>query len=1149
MIQITHILKYRDGTALAAVAALICSVLDVHAAESCVPAMAMVVSVQGVVEMRRAAEKKWQSVQLNNVLCAGDIVRVRERSRAALRLSNESMLRLDQKTTLKLAGPDSGQGTLLEMLTGAIHVLTRTPKPFKINTPFLNAGVDGTEFFIGVDQDQTRLVLYEGKVSASNEYGSLILTDNEAAVALRNQAPRKEAIVRPIDAVQWALYYPTIIDDRLEEKVNGPSVSLALRASVEHHQQGQLAEALAALNNVPQSQHSPRFLTYRAGLLLSVGRVDEARADIQQTFQLESGNSNAYALQAVIATVQNAKEQAITLANKAVELDGASPTAKLALSYAQQAYFKIEEALESVKKAVEIDPKNALAWARLAELHMSTGYLDRALEAAQRAVSLNPGLAKTQTVLGFTYLVQIDTSAAKAAFAKAIELDQADPMPRLGMGLAKIREGDLEMGRIELEIAVSLDPANSLIRSYLGKAYFEEKRYSLAGTQFDLAKERDPNDPTPWLYDGIMKQTQNQPGEALRDIQKSIELNDNRAAYRSRLLLDQDQAARGSSLARIYDNLGFERRAIMETAKSLSLDPSNHSAHRFLSDTYVDIPRYNAARVSELLQAQLLQPINVNPVQPRLAVADLNIITGTGPAVAGFNEFAPLMERNKPQLVASGILGSRSTAGDEVVFSALYGRASVSVGQFHYNTNGFRANNDQKHNIYNAFVQYAVTPRFNVQAEIRTRKSEEGDLLLDFNFRQNFDHNRRRELDQDSARLGARYSLSPKQDFIVSGIYTDRKQNDVNVTPGQQDRTGDRGYQAEGQYLLRGDRFNIIAGAGTYRLNVERETVTHSSTPFGEFNSTRLRPDFARERNNAYVYTNFNFLKNISTTLGLSYDSFKYDINQEDFQRLHITPKSGQDKSFNFDKISPKVGVQWNIVDNLRLRLAWFETVKSALLADQTLEPTQVAGFNQMFDDVNGTRARRMGVGVDSRVLSMLYGGLEVSRRDLEVPTFGLFRNLTSIVRQHEQLYRAYLYWLPHTRWAIRSEFQFENFRQNPADAGSAPYHISTLSVPLSANYFDPSGVFAKITATYVRQNLERSGPSDNQGLSKFTLLDATIGYRLPKRRGIISVEGRNLLNEDFFFRNLNLQQSDQTFYNQRYSPDRTYYLRCTLNF
>ncbi len=382
------------------------------------------------------------------------------------------------------------------------------------------------------------------------------------------------------------MYYPTIIGYGLDEKLADEPGAQAWRTSMELYRQGRLPEALAALDSVPQSAYSPRFLTYRAGLLLSVGQVEEARADIEQALKLEPGNSDAYALQAIIAVVQNDKERALTLATKAVELDEASSTARLALSYAQQAHFQIEAALESVQKAAEFDPQNALIWARIAELHMSTGYLDRALEAAQRAVELNPNLSKTQTVLGFAHLTRIDTKAAKAAFAKAIELDQADPMPRLGMGLAKLREGDVEAGRTEMEIAAGLDPMNSLIRSYLGKAYFEEKRYNLAEAQFDMAKALDPNDPTPWFYDAIQKQTQNRPVEALWDLQKSIELNNNRAVYRSKLLLDRDQAARGSSLARIYDNLGFEKRALMETAKSLSLDPGSHSSHRFLSDAY-----------------------------------------------------------------------------------------------------------------------------------------------------------------------------------------------------------------------------------------------------------------------------------------------------------------------------------------------------------------------------------------------------------------------------------------------------------------------------------------------------------------------------------------------------------------------------------
>jgi tetratricopeptide (TPR) repeat protein len=188
-----------------------------------------------------------------------------------------------------------------------------------------------------------------------------------------------------------------------------------------------------------------------------------------------------------------------------------------------------------------------------------------------------------------------------------------------------IRDGDVSGGRAEIEIAASLDPNNSLLRSYLAKAYYEEKRDKHASSQFSMAKEFDPNDPTPFFYDAIRKQTLNRPVEALHDMQKAISLNDNRVVYRSRLLLDDDLAARSASLGRIFSDLGFQQLALVEGWKSVNTDPSNYSAHRFLADSYASLPRHEIARVSELLQSQLLQPININPVQPSLAQSNLFI--------------------------------------------------------------------------------------------------------------------------------------------------------------------------------------------------------------------------------------------------------------------------------------------------------------------------------------------------------------------------------------------------------------------------------------------------------------------------------------------------------------------------------------------
>ena len=212
-----------------------------------------------------------------------------------------------------------------------------------------------------------------------------------------------------------------------------------------------------------------------------------------------------------------------------------------------------------LREAAEVTPDDPLVQARLAEIELAFGDLDAAQAAAERAVALAPRLARTQMVLGFAALTRIAIADAKEAFEQAIELDSALPLARLGLGLAKIRAGDLESGARELEIAVALDPNASLLRSYLGKAYFEERRNPLDGEQYAIAKQLDPNDPTPWFYNAIRLQTINRPVEALHELERSIELNDNRAVYRSRLLLDEDLAVRQASLARIYDDLGFER--------------------------------------------------------------------------------------------------------------------------------------------------------------------------------------------------------------------------------------------------------------------------------------------------------------------------------------------------------------------------------------------------------------------------------------------------------------------------------------------------------------------------------------------------------------------------------------------------------------
>ena len=469
---------------------------------------------------------------------------------------------------------------------------------------------------------------------------------------------------------------------------------------------------------------------------------------------------------------------------------------------------------------------------------MSLGRIRSAERAAHAAVEADPNESRAHTILGFAHLAQINTQAAREDFLAAIERDSADPLPRLGLGLAIIRQGNLVAGRQQIEIAVALDPTNSLLRSYVGKAYYEEntkERDKLAGTQFGLAKQLDPHDPTPWFYDAVRQDADNRPLEAVSELQRSIELNDSRAVNRSRLLLDEDRAARSASLARIYDELGFQQLALAEGFRAVDDDPTDYSAHRFLSDAYLNQPNHEIGRLSELLQSQLRQPENLQPLQPQLGETGLFIVPGTGPAQPSYNEYNRLFARNGVSFYADGIAGSNRTYGDDAALSLLTDRASLSIGQFHYETDGFRPNNDQQRDLLSAFGQFNVSSDTSIQAEARTLHSAFGDLLLRFD-PENFAPNDRTKQDTDTYRLGLRHDLSDGSQFIASFI-TQRSNEDKDSFASSPIPGGSaqfhianvfeqRGYLPEAQWVGRWPTAQLTVGAGWFEAHNQTFTTT-----------------------------------------------------------------------------------------------------------------------------------------------------------------------------------------------------------------------------------------------------------------------------------------------------------------------------------
>jgi len=1107
---------------------------DATATSCSVEKAARLVSLQGSLYYDAGAQGQWQPAQLEQTLCEGSRVKVEAYSRASLLLPNGITLRLAEGTVLTLNGIVPSQPTLVDLLKGFVHFISRTPKQLQITTPIANAGPEGTEFALRADDASAELWVYEGAVRFFNTYGDIHLKAGEAGQTLLGQAPRAQIDLKPADAVNWALYYPPL---SAYAEPDAP-ITPALRAAIQNYRQGRIDLALSALERTPPVEQSPEFLKTRAAIRLTVGQSQLAMQDIQALRTSNANDADASALESILALTQNRKTDALNLAERAVTANPQSATAYSALSYSQQAGFELEKALAAAQRASQLAPDDAMTWARLSELQLALGLREESAQSATKAFMLDANLERTQTVQGFSHLFRVDTAQAMRHFESAVQLDSTAPLPRQGLGLAKIRSGDLEAGRRDLEIAAILDPSNSLLRSYLGKAYYEEKRPALAGDQFDLAKQHDPKDPTPYFYDALRKQALNRPVEALRDMQQAIELNENRGVYRSKLLLDEDAAARTANLARIYNDLGFGRVALKEAWKSLGQDATNPSAHRFLSDSYVGQPRYRVARASELLQAQLLQPINITPVQPQLTGENIGVLNNTGPGNLSANEYDTLYTGNGAHMVLNGAYGSRETKTDTAVISGVYNKLSMSLGQFHYQTDGFRQNDDYQQNIYDAFAQYTFTPDFSLQAELKSEELGAGDVAMRLNA--SHDATLRETIKQDTARIGGRYRINPEQDIIASGFYTSRNDTTSNhlvdlsssrplnwnisdPTSG----TKSNGYQTEWQYLFHPDNFELIAGVGYLNLdnhfNYNNNINFFVPPPLLRNSSTQQQ--YNTDRFNGYIYSKQYLLPGVITTIGISYDSVNNQIN--DFQSI-TRDSNGRSRTFQSkpnmlsrDQFNPKFGITWNPFDNLTLRGAVFRTMNRQLVANQTIEPTQVAGFNQFFDENTDARAWRYGLGTDYQPIQNIFLGGEISWRDSQQP----FSDNGLIANQNraESSHLAYSYWTP-TEWmTLKSEYRFDATDRSYTarrTQSNSPQNVETHQVPISLNLFHPVGLFARISGTYVNQHVASVSSSAINPLDyrseDFWTFDTAIGYRMPRRLGTIIFEVRNLFDNKF---------------------------------
>ena len=224
---------------------LVCEPAQAQETPACTPAIARVVSLQGDVQVQRGGVGSWSSVRrLDTTVCASDRLRVAGLSRAVLFVQPETLIRLDQNTTISLR--QTAEETHVELYAdeptagaerseccGAVYLITRFPKKFKVTTPHMNAAVEGTEFMVEASREASTLTVIEGAVSSESlaTGDTKLVSAGQSVASGPSGASAIATVIRPQDAVQWVLTYPPISDQSTASGISSAEGSCVPAAS------------------------------------------------------------------------------------------------------------------------------------------------------------------------------------------------------------------------------------------------------------------------------------------------------------------------------------------------------------------------------------------------------------------------------------------------------------------------------------------------------------------------------------------------------------------------------------------------------------------------------------------------------------------------------------------------------------------------------------------------------------------------------------------------------------------------------------------------------------------------------------------------------------------------------------------------------
>jgi|GEM_PF-1547939 len=369
-----------------------------------------------------------------------------------------------------------------------------------------------------------------------------------------------------------------------------------------YSQQNRLTDSRHAYEKVLQYDPNNYMAAYSLGLILETqGLLPEAATRYRQAIQLKPGLLNAYLNLAKLqarSSDPSARDEAVSLARAAVQLDPRFVESHYVLGFALSQRNQFPEAVKAFSDAINLKKDYAQAYFGRAGAEKNLNQFEAALADIAQAIKVSPTEPTYYLLQGQIYQAKGDGEKALPAYGAALDNKLPDPaMAYLGIGDIYLSRGQSNVAETNYLKALSINPQLTQATFQLASVYFLQNRVDKATAEFEKAAKNLDNQSLAYYYLGSLYTRQGRIDDALK-------------AYENAVKLDPSRVEARFELGNTYRVKGLRSEAIKQYDEAIKLNKAYSPAYLQKGLTYEETGQLAEARVA-LIEAQKSQDANI----------------------------------------------------------------------------------------------------------------------------------------------------------------------------------------------------------------------------------------------------------------------------------------------------------------------------------------------------------------------------------------------------------------------------------------------------------------------------------------------------------------------------------------------------------